>query len=198
MMLIVFLLAAALPAISRAQQETCLQCHPALAKKKIVHAAQSAGCSVCHSTLDVSTIPHRVSGRLAKGLAADQPDLCMKCHDARRFTGKFLHAPVLAGRCTLCHEAHASNYAKLLRMAPVALCFECHAIVKKSPHVIGGFWSHGHPLGYERWGKFVADPLRPGNAFYCGSCHEPHGADFARLLRFDTQGERYCQKCHKF
>lgn len=188
--------AAALPGAARAQDVDCLQCHQDLAAKKVVHAAQSAGCKVCHAALDASSVPHKLSGKSPRGLAADPPALCTGCHEAAMFEGKFVHAPVAGGLCTLCHDPHASDYARLLKKEPVAVCLDCHDHVARGSHVVAGFSAKGHPVGIG--GRAVADPLRPGTAFYCGSCHQPHRSEFARLTRFDTQSSHaFCRECHR-
>jgi predicted CXXCH cytochrome family protein len=62
--------------------------------------------------------------------------------------------------------------------------------------VLSGISGKGHPFGDARAAR---DPLRPGTLFYCGSCHEPHGADHARLIRFDTSSiATFCLKCHRY
>lgn len=188
--------AAALPGAARAQEVDCLQCHRDLAARKVVHAAQSAGCKVCHAALDASSVPHKLSGESAKGLAADPPALCMYCHDSAMFEGKFVHAPVAGGLCTLCHDPHASDHARLLKKEPVAVCLDCHDYVARGSHVVAGFSGKGHPVG--TGDRAAADPLRPGTKFYCASCHQPHRSEFARLTRFETQSSHaFCRECHR-
>ena len=236
-------LAATFPLRARAQEVNCLQCHQALSKEKVVHAALQAGCATCHAAIDATAIPHKVKGEISKGLWAEPPELCLgchdkanfskktvhpalgmgctvchnphssknarllvleppglcyKCHDGKAFEGKITHPPVAAGMCTTCHNPHASDHARLLNQEPVVLCLLCHADVKEKPHVVAGFSRSGHPLGDEKNGKIVADPLRAGRAFYCGSCHDPHKSEFVRLNRFDPESPTgFCQKCHK-
>lgn len=198
MALAVFLLAAAsafAPA-PRAQGIDCLQCHQALSKAKVVHGALQAGCALCHAGIDATTVPHKVVGKFAKGLTAEPPGLCHQCHDRSAFEGKLVHAPVSSGLCAMCHNPHASNHTALLKKAPASLCLDCHADIKARPHVLAGFGGRGHPLGDERSAQ---DPLRPGKPFYCGTCHEPHRAGLARLLRADLRSSAgFCQTCHKF
>ncbi len=195
----VLILTTALAPAARAQEVDCLRCHQAMANQKTVHPALSAGCAMCHPAIDATSIPHRVTGAVAKGLLAEPPGLCHLCHDRAKFEEKFIHVPVGAGMCVLCHDPHSSEQPKLLKMQPAALCLQCHANVKNEPHVIAGFASAGHPLGDEKKELMVADPLSPGRGFNCGSCHEAHRSEFARLLRIDPQVPTgYCQHCHKF
>jgi predicted CXXCH cytochrome family protein len=46
--------------------------------------------------------------------------------------------------------------------------------------------------------KTVMDPARPGRAFYCGSCHEPHSTESPKLFRFNAKSSMgLCNNCHK-
>lgn len=184
----------ALPA--RAADNPCLACHAALAQKKVVHAAVHMGCGSCHAKLDASVVPHKPTGKFAKGLSAEVPALCADCHDKDLFEGKVVHGPVAAGACLGCHNPHASDHQGLLKTEPATLCLDCHSDIAKGPHVIAGFTRSGHPLGNEKKGKEADDPLRPGKKFYCAGCHEPHRSELPKLNRFG-KGMVSCQKCHK-
>lgn len=187
-------LASAFPFAARAQEADCLNCHRPLTEKKNVHAAVQTGCAACHADLDASVLPHKVKGKLAKGLSAEPPELCHNCHDKKLFEGKFTHAPAAAGLCTTCHDPHASEHPRLVSKAGAALCLDCHDGIANKPHLL----AMGHPLGNEQKGTVARDPLRPATLFYCGSCHEPHRSDFARLTRFDAKSTTgFCQKCHR-
>jgi predicted CXXCH cytochrome family protein len=190
-----FMLASTLLAPALAQNPDCAQCHADLANKKFVHAAVQMGCNTCHSELDASAVPHKSRGKFAKGLKAEGAAVCTTCHEPKMFEGKLVHAPVAAGMCSGCHNPHSSDYVGLAPKAPAEQCFDCHADVKKRPHVIVGFSGGGHPLGDAK--KVVADPLRDGKPFYCASCHEPHRSTLPRLMRFEGKGMASCQKCHK-
>lgn len=189
-----WLLGFAMPA--HAQNADCAQCHGDLVNKKAVHAAIPMGCKICHSQLDATGVPHRSAGNAPKGLSAAPPALCGNCHAKSLFEGKLVHAPVAAGTCSTCHDPHASDSVGLLRKDPAALCIDCHADVKKKPHLIVGFSGGGHPLGDAKKSTGVPDPLRSGKPFYCVACHEPHRSDLPRLGRFD-KGMQSCQSCHK-
>lgn len=184
-------LASLAAAAAKAEQADCIGCHRALTETKVVHAAVNMGCTTCHAQLDAAVVPHRT-----KGPAVPPPALCYECHDRTMFEGKFAHAPAATGQCQTCHVPHGGEHPKLLRRPGVALCLDCHSEVKNAPHVLSDFSGKGHPFGEAR---AVRDPLRPGRLFDCGSCHEPHGADYARLIRFDTNSmATFCQKCHKY
>ncbi len=187
-------LAAAFALPVGAQDVDCVKCHSNLSDKKVVHGAVRMGCAICHAEIDASATPHKSKSKIAKGLATEPPALCLKCHEARLFEGKFTHGPVATGMCLGCHNPHASEHQGLLNKEPAALCLDCHPEVRKGPHVIAGVSRSGHPLGNDK--KDVEDPLRPGKKFYCASCHEPHRSDRLRLNRFD-KGMASCLKCHK-
>jgi predicted CXXCH cytochrome family protein len=180
--------------VAQAKDEACLKCHAALAAKEVVHAAVHMGCGTCHAELDASALPHKTKGKIAKGLSAEGPALCAKCHENKLFEGKIVHGPVAAGLCLGCHDPHDSDNQGLLKKKPAALCLDCHPDIAKGPHVIAGFSRSGHPLGNDK--KVVPDPLRPGKSFYCASCHEPHRSELPKLNRF-VKGMASCQKCHK-
>lgn len=185
-------IACALPA--PAQDKPCLDCHAERAQKKVVHAAVQMGCVTCHAELDASSVPHKSTGKNAKGLLAEAPALCANCHDKTLFEGKVVHGPVAAGMCLGCHDPHSSDNIGLLKKEPATLCLDCHSDIRKGPHVIAGFTRSGHPLGNDK--KEVQDPLRPGKKFYCAACHEPHRSELPKLNRF-AKGMVSCQKCHK-
>jgi predicted CXXCH cytochrome family protein len=159
------------PCSSATGGETCLDCHEELSKGKAVHQAVSMGCTTCHSAIDTSDIPHKVTGKLAKGLSADQPELCYGCHDKTAFSKKNLHAAVSMG-CTGCHNPHSSKNARLLVSEPPGLCFNCHEKKK-----------------FE--GKVTHSPVAAG---MCTSCHTPHSGAEEKLLIADLP--ELCFNCH--
>lgn len=194
----VFALAAATVSSASALEVDCATCHRALTETKVVHPAVQIGCMACHADLDAAVVPHQLKTKLAKGLAAPPPDLCFRCHDKKSFEGRYMHAPAAAGLCLTCHDPHGGEEPKLVRKPGAALCLDCHPDVRKEPHVLVGFSRKGHPIGEELKASAARDPLRPGRLFYCGSCHEPHGADHKRLNRFDSGSiATFCRRCHK-
>lgn len=163
---------ASLIAPSRGDAADCLACHGDLAKGKSVHAAVQMGCETCHSAIDASNIPHAKTGKVARGLSADVPDLCYTCHDRKKFSGKYIHAPVGIGLCTGCHDPHRSGNAKLLKKAAPDLCFGCH---EKS--------------GFSK--KNVHAPVAGG---VCLDCHAHHSAEEFALLK--KEAPFVCLECH--
>ena len=59
-------------------------------------------------------------------------ELCLRCHsdysvDAPANADFWIHGPVAAGWCVLCHQPHSSEYPNLLVYEPPArLCTQCH------------------------------------------------------------------------
>ena len=186
----------AVPAWS--QGNDCLACHAKVTEGKSVHAPAAAkgGCETCHGPVDAKSTPHGGKGRFGKGLVEAMPNLCFRCHEKKDFEGKVSHAPVDAGMCLTCHDAHSSPNARLLVREGSFLCLDCHDDILKKPHVIAGFTRAGHPLGNEKKAVPAEDPLRPGNRFSCASCHDPHRGALPKLLRDDPRTMEFCMKCH--
>ena len=101
----------------RAQEETCLQCHPAQRGPYVFeHEALREGCLTCHS-------PHGTIN--AKMLAVRNANLCLKCHFQQqgaggtiRIGGKDHTLSLRQGTCWTagCHEAvHGSRVSSSLR-----------------------------------------------------------------------------------
>ena len=153
-----------------AAEVDCLQCHEELTKGKSVHAAVSMGCTTCHTAVDATDIPHKITTKIPKGLSAEQPDLCYGCHDKSLFNKKFVH-PAIGMGCTSCHNPHASKYAKLLSSDPPDLCYGCHdkGIFTKK---------HVHP------------PVAAGQCLFC---HDPHSSDLA--FRLEKPNDVLCDTC---
>lgn len=152
-------------------KDACLICHEPLVKEKVVHAAVQMGCPTCHTSIDAKDIPHNKTGKVSKGLSADQPGLCFGCHDKAKFAKANVHAAVGMG-CTSCHNPHSSKYPKLLSSELPDLCYGCHDKTKFT-------------------GKTVHAPVGIG---MCTSCHDPHASKSAKLLTAEPPD--LCFSCH--
>ncbi len=109
-------------------------------------------------------------------LILDMPDLCYTCHESYE-NREFLHGPVAAGACTLCHDPHRSENKKLLRYPTInQMCTSCHAdkgdMLKSEPVI--------HP------------PVKDK----CTNCHDPHSQDHKFQLKADRKKD-LCLGCHK-
>ena len=174
-----------------AQKINCLECHKDLTEGKVVHAAVQMGCESCHTGVDASAIPHKLTGK--KGLKAGLPDLCYQCHSKDEFTKKIQHAPVAGGMCLSCHVPHSGPNDSLLTKEISQLCKQCHEDVETKPHVMVGSPPHNHTL------VGLKDRKRKGKRFNCLSCHLPHSSAWGRLFRYDAQNtEGLCKHCHEF
>ncbi len=170
-LLCVILASLFIPSAAFSAEIDCLRCHKKLIQEKTVHAAVQMGCPTCHTGIDASKTPHKKTNTVARGLSADQPDLCYGCHDKSLFSKKNVHAAVGMG-CTGCHNPHSSKNAKLLVSEAPALCFTCH-----------------DKDGFSR--KNVHAPVAGG---MCLSCHNPHSTDAADLLV--KEPIMVCLDCH--
>lgn len=114
------------------------------------------------------------SGRAATALDATK-GLCLECHSkAAHLIGKpVVHRPVRDGKCTACHNPHASRHSGLLADSGSALCFNCHDRRK----------------GFDA--RVVHKPVEEGK---CLSCHDAHASVNAFLL--EEPGGKSCFSCH--
>ncbi len=97
------------------------------------------------------------------------------CH-AKESNYRFVHAPVAAGACDVCHKyADDAKHTFSLRHEGAALCAFCH--IGKAD--TGGLHTH--------------KPVEEGK---CTECHNPHGSDQRRMLAGATVSET-CLSCHK-
>lgn len=169
----------------------CLKCHLNYDRGKSVHPAVAMGCDSCHTAIDASVIPHRLTTKIPKGLSAEQPDLCYGCHDKGMFTKRVVH-PALAMGCTVCHNPHVSNAASLLVDPVGRLCASCHETQSSGKHVLAEL-SPGddHPL-HSR-----TDPADTRRELSCISCHNPHSSDGAMLFVNGADSPAgLCSLCH--
>ncbi|NWF75659.1 MAG: hypothetical protein HXY53_03640 [Nitrospirae bacterium] len=151
------------------EEQSCLQCHVDLkTPAKSVHAALGLGCQACHRTVEGKSHPdQKDSIKFIK----DMPGLCYDCHDETKFKAKSVHTPVSSGMCTGCHNAHQSNFQKILLKDIPGLCYNCHEEAKfkngKSGHTLVGM---------------------------CNGCHTPHASEVDKIL-LKNQPE-LCYTCH--
>lgn len=166
----VIILLSTAPAFSA--ENNCLACHMRYSKGKSVHAAVQMGCSICHVAIDANSVPHKKTNNIAKGLSAEQPELCYGCHDKSKFEKKNVHVAIGMG-CTSCHNPHSSKMnERLLISAMPDICYGCH---DKS----------------EFNKKNVHKPVAGG---MCLGCHNPHSSDEFALLNKPLN--RVCYDCH--
>lgn len=106
--------------------------------------------------------PGIVPGKMVAPLV----ELCSGCHDTKSplraaNKGLWVHGPVSAGYCIVCHAPHAGPEPYMLLKKPDDLCVECHAA--------GTMFNHA-----------VHKDKRD-----CIACHNPHLGKDSRLLKAD-------------
>lgn len=138
--------------------------HPPFAARK---------CDVCH----VASAEHSPSE-----LVKPKNELCLGCHPADKIapatgaqgaplTG---HPPVKQGLCTLCHDAHASDYVTVFKDRTDYVCYSCHKETERASRSV-----HQHK------------PVTSGN---CTLCHKGHVSAEPQLLTKESVS--LCQGCH--
>ena len=145
-----------------AQQEKCFACHQrtrAATYRASSHPLRfgEMTCSDCHNPHDGTNDYLLVNANIN--------DTCYSCHAEKR--GPFLweHAPVTED-CTLCHNAHGSNHAALLKQRSPLLCQQCHS---SSGHPSTAYTSESTESSFQE--RFLL-------ARSCGNCHsQVHGSN---------------------
>jgi len=166
----------------------CGSCHRRMLNRKHVHGPAGAmQCASCHSMKAVGGRKYQVPENGAR--------LCGSCHQQQQavFDGyKFLHGPVAAGLCMVCHDPHASDFPAQLHEVKNELCLDCHDAVRNQVHVARGIYNKSHPL------EGVPDPMHPGQDLGCPSCHQPHGGAGPQFFA-GNQVDKFslCQRCHQ-
>lgn len=102
-------------------------------------------------------------------------ELCWMCHGdiGVQNSMAYQHNPFQMGRCTSCHDPHASDFGPLLTQDKRDLCVTCHPI---GPEINR---AQAHPPAANR---------------YCTSCHHPHASDYKGILV--TNQRDLCFTCH--
>jgi predicted CXXCH cytochrome family protein len=97
-------------------------------------------------------------------LVADPPQLCYQCHSRFTTLEGWVHGPVAAGDCLLCHEPHRTRNEFLLDKPVPELCYQCHEA--QAIHTIE---RHDEP-----------------SYAHCIDCHDGHSSTTRALLRPDA------------
>ncbi len=139
---------------------------PATPKKMMKHPSYTKGkCDACHTDKN---------GKSAK-LKMEMPKLCYSCHTDYE-KNDFIHGPVAAGACTLCHSPHESPNPRLLITSTInELCTMCHT-------------EKGDML---KSGENIHPPVKDS----CINCHDPHSEKNLFQLKADRKKD-LCLMCH--
>lgn len=187
---------------SLAEGHLCLRCHsqrktmvdsphdlrvsaPAERNRLGLTADDSGPCGSCH-------LFHRYARQPAPG-PGDSAGLCLTCHQPgacaqNKVVEDENHADV---DCLACHNPHETRFGHFLAASPEEQCTSCHAdqvALVGGPHDV-----HVRPAAWPASGD------RPGDL--CTSCHTPHNANSAALLRRapavgEAPGDGACVACH--
>jgi predicted CXXCH cytochrome family protein len=171
-------------------KENCIGCHRA-SPASLMAVADSVACLSCHVDLMErfkrhTTVDNRVCigcHRLGSDLAAafapgnQAADPCYACHQDKisQFTQDYIHGPVAGGSCTICHDAHGSNWDKSLLSPTPLLCFLCH-----------------EEIDSQQDREVVHRPFAEGK---CVVCHDPHSTSNKWMLQKNS--EVVCMRCHE-
>lgn len=173
-----------LPLLISDQPGLCYDCHPGVANEFAQPSAHPVEldmeCGNCH---DPHAAPY--SGLIT----ARNNEFCYGCHDTIKasFT-KSEHSDRL---CIRCHTPHGSAYSPMLLRKNPDLCLECHPAWRfdredKDDH------TKPHPVRPNHYDVNNESPLT-----CTSSCHNPHGSDKNRMLRyFAYPFDGNCLMCH--
>lgn len=108
-------------------------------------------------------------------LVLPENELCWMCHGDMGWqkNAEYPHVPFAKGRCTECHDPHASDHAIMLHVEVEDLCIQCH------------------PMGIE---LNRTQSHAPVAGLHCTNCHDPHGSRYKGIL-VDNQRD-LCFTCH--
>jgi DmsE family decaheme c-type cytochrome len=118
------------------------------------------GCSDCHD-------PHGTFQQKQLRTAADQNQICVKCHTEKAGPFVFEHPPVKTEGCVSCHSPHGSPNPRLLIRSNVnALCMQCHSATVN-------FTAPGTPSFHNQANQYQA----------CTLCHtQVHGSNTSNVF----------------
>jgi predicted CXXCH cytochrome family protein len=85
---------------------------------------------------------------------------CYQCHKAAAVLYSYVHGPIAAGICLICHDAHGSSLSSLTRMNSKEMCTSCHDQPSTTEHA-------------------------ESRTRVCTLCHDPHYSMLRYLLKSD-------------
>jgi predicted CXXCH cytochrome family protein len=183
--------------------QLCFGCHDEDEfKGKVVHGPVAEGkCLDCHA-------PHSADKK--KLLDKTPPELCLGCHSAQLKDAQgrmlpstknllddkeaILHPPFAGGQCSLCHQPHASESARLTSKGYPAdfyaayakddygLCFTCHSSKTfEEPRTLAETQFRNGNLNLHH------RHVNRDKGRSCGACHSPHGSRQPKLIQQNFQ-----------
>lgn len=158
---------------------SCVTCHKDFFQGENLHPTKMKpfNCLECHK---------KRQGASGYAFTPLNSETCLSCHQDR--IAKYLHGPLEAGECRICHQPHAGEERYRLRRKVNLLCTGCHA----GKHY-GKILAAGHPIL-----PSMNDARFGGREYNCTGCHDPHGSNSNNyLLLRDTKGpDEPCRRCH--
>jgi predicted CXXCH cytochrome family protein len=160
------------------------------------------GCSSCHSTHKSEP---QVTPEGVFHLVEAQPDLCVTCHDTEddAFRGSHSNQPVATAECTLCHNPHGSDNAKLINNTVHGAlemgCETCHeepegetVVLQEGAGRETCLMCHAEIEEQMGTATVIHGPLEMDSG--CVNCHNPHATTSAKLLKRGPV--ETCFDCH--
>jgi predicted CXXCH cytochrome family protein len=180
----------------------CMECHDPHAANQEYHLKKPAQelCLDCHAAKPGQKAERKtIQGRaLPPDWAADtnNPDA-----QYLKLSSKYVHEPAKKS-CLICHDAHASQFPRELRVSTGDLCKGCHGpnsekIVQSSePFPLFNGLVSLPPKTFEKLsqfelpGKYVHEPVN----ISCAFCHDAHASDYPTELYAPVTD--LCLACH--
>jgi predicted CXXCH cytochrome family protein len=172
---------------------SCMECHDPHAANQEYHLKKPAQnlCLGCHveqpkQTAKGDRLPLKNDGSSMEYL---------------KMSSKYVHEPAKKS-CLICHDAHASEFPKELRVSAGDLCMSCHGpnsekIVQSSqPFPLFNGRVSLPPKTFEKLsqfelpGKFIHEPVNVS----CVLCHDAHASDYSTELYAPVTD--VCLACH--
>jgi len=188
---------------SRFSGSRCSQCHRSklqsyLQKASVHKPVRDRDCHLCHE-------PHGYIGAL---LVRDDGGavLCYRCHPkiAAQTSPQqgFVHQAIQrGGKCTACHDPHASQGSRLLKQEGQKLCFSCHdqaLISQPNQHkalekgCLVCHPPHAAAIGQQAAGLLTASREQE----LCLRCHSPGREKLAAAHQGYQVIDQRCSACH--
>jgi predicted CXXCH cytochrome family protein len=171
---------------------SCMECHDPHAANQEYHLKKPAQdlCLDCHAEQ-----PKQTKGD--KG----SPEINASNMEPLKLSSKYVHEPAKKS-CLICHDAHASQFPKELRVSIGDLCKGCHGpnaekIAKSNqPFPLFNGLVSLPPKTFEKLsrfeltGKYVHEPVNTS----CALCHDAHASDYPTELYAPVTD--VCLACH--
>jgi predicted CXXCH cytochrome family protein len=172
---------------------SCMECHDPHAANQEYHLKKPAQelCVSCHDEP-----PKQTDQRVKSPPEFEIPNI-----QYLKLSSKYAHEPAKKS-CLICHDAHASQFPKELRVSMRDLCMDCHGpnsekiVQSNQPFPLFNGLVSLPPKTFEKLklfelsGKYVHEPVNVSCAF----CHDAHASDYQAELYAPVTD--LCLACH--